>query len=329
MSKKQKWGTFVATLCVLSILCAPAIWYSRIPLCAVQTPAIENDTRSITCSGSVISSQVSCVSVSMPIYVGETYVTEGSTVVKGQKLFDVDKKKLLALAAAGTDDNLDILSEDDYLSALSILAGGSTDKSVVWNTLPDAIYATDNGTVGSFTAQPGSILAANSTICTINQGDAYQLRLTVPEDQLGKFSVGNEVYFSPVAYPDREYYGVVSNRQATVRRQLTTTGYKNVADVFVTVTANDEYLADGMSVSATVALPTKTNILTVPYSAVGQDDDGEFVWVIKGGRATRCGIITGTELEDSIEVLSGLSLQDEILTNASSIEGEGELIRTK
>lgn len=304
----------------------PAIWYARIPTCSVTTPTLQTEQRAINCTGSVIASAISKVSLGMPLFVKETYVSSGSVVEQGQKLFDVDREKILKLAAGGADDGFADLEGIDYTQVAGVMGSLGT-STLSMDALPASVYATDSGVIEDFSVENGSVIAANSTICTITSGSEHQLRLTVPEDQLGQFSVGCSVAFAPVAYAEREYYGKISNRAATVRRQLTTTGYKSVADIYVTVSDCDEFLADGMSVTACVSLPAQHNLLTVPYSAVEQDEKGEYVVVIQSGRAQKRYITTGVELDAAVEVTSGITLQDMIAENAASYRGEGELVR--
>lgn len=329
MQKTQKFWLTAALIFTLLAAAAPFLWSAALPVCKTVHPQLSNSDPALSCSGSIIGAQTSRVSLNVPLCVKEVCVANGSSVSKGQKLLEVDREKMLALAAVGNDDSFAELLGDNYAEALSVLAGASGDESVALQSLPAAVYATDDGTVGDLSAQAGGILAADSTVCTISQGSTHQLRLIVPEDQMGQFSVGDQVVFSPIAYPDREYYGEVNDRTATVRRQLTTTGYKSVADIYVTVAAADEFLADGMSVTATVKLPSKEGLLTVPYEAVAQDDAGEYVWKIQNGRASRQAIVTGTELDDRVEVTSGLSLQDSILLDASETIKEGQLVKAQ
>ena len=57
------------------------------------------------------------------------------------------------------------------------------------------------------------------------------------------------------------------------------------------------------------------------YKAVRQDKDGtEYVYVFRDGVAVRKDIVTGLELSDGIEVLSGLLPEDKVLMSQEEIE---------
>lgn len=304
---------------------APVFYSTSIPECEIIYPAKKDYAPTLQCSGMVIPSSASKVSLSTPLFVKQTYVRNGSYVTKGQKLFDVDREKMVALAASGADDGFAALENEDFGKLVSVL--GSMDQASLSDAIPEAVYATDNGTVVGFSAEDGAILAANSTVCSIAQGSVHQLRLTIPEDQLGRFSIGSKVVFSPVAYSDREYYGELNDLPANVRRQLTTTGYKSVADIYVSVAASDEYLTDGMSVTAKVILPQETGLSVLPYEAVLQDEEGEFVYTVANGHTQKRYVMTGKEFDDGIEICAGLQDSEGVIANPQTVKAAGELVR--
>lgn len=327
VTKKQKGSLAIVLLAAAIILCLPAAFSRSLPVCQVIRPSLQDYTRTVSCSGKVKAAQTSEISLSVPVCVGQVYVEEGNYVTCGQKLFDVDKEKMLQILAAGSNQTLDQLEEEQLEQLVSVL--GSMDFSAQQQAVPDAVYATQTGTLTSFDAQNGDILAASSSIGTIQIGSQLLLELTVPEDQLGNFYAGCSVVFSPVAYPDREYYASLTDQAAKLFRQLTTTGYKSVARLYASVEAFDEYLADGLTVTAKVTLPTQQGILAVPYSAVAQDENGEYVIKVSSGRAQKQYVTTGLELADTLQITQGVSITDYLLQNAADTKGEGEPIWVK
>ncbi|WP_102048526.1 efflux RND transporter periplasmic adaptor subunit [Pygmaiobacter massiliensis] len=323
--QKKKIYAFVTAAVMVAAAMAPVLYSTSIPECEIIYQSKKDYAPTLQCSGMVIPSSASKVSLSTPLFVKQTYVRNGSYVTKGQKLFDVDREKMVALAASGADDGFAALEGEDFGKLVSVL--GSMDQTTLSASVPEAVYATDNGTVVGFSAEDGAILAANSTVCSIAKGSTHQLRLTIPEDQLGRFAIGSKVVFSPVAYSDREYYGELNDLPANVRRQLTTTGYKSVADIYVTVDAADEYLTDGMSVTAKVLLPQETGLNILPYEAVSQDEEGEFVYTVENGHTQKRYIMTGREFDDGIEICAGLQDTEGVVANAQAVKASGELVR--
>ncbi|MEG0803948.1 MAG: hypothetical protein RSF90_03225 [Pygmaiobacter sp.] len=324
--RKKKLAALCAALILLAAAAAPVFYIAAIPVCDTAMPQSYSYQVKINCSGLVIPALASRVSLGVPLYIKQTYVQNGSQVSKGQKLFDVDQTKIAQIAQSGEDDNFSALEGTDYEKVVGALRA-LQDTKLSEELFPSSVYATDSGTISGFNLQDGTIVAANSTICSIKKGTLHQLRLTIPEDQLGFFTVGNFVIFSPIAYPDREYYGTINDTPANVRRQLTTTGYKNVADIYATVEQSDEYLTEGMSVTATVLSPSKKTLFIAPYESVGQDERGEYVYLAINGRAKKQYVTTGKELDHGLELKAGLSLSDRFVREEAKIKREGELMK--
>lgn len=315
-----------ASICLLAVaLCAaePALWLRSLPVCSVVLPGQEQFTRTIDCTGTVVSAELSVVSSEAPICVKKLYVQNGSAVKKGQKILDVDRERLLMLAAVAQSQNSASLDPQDAQAAIAAALAAQTSTAA----LPQALYAADDGIIEGLNVSAGGVLAAGAGVCSIVSGAAHRLRLIVPEDQLGQIPVGSGARFYPVAYSDREYYAVVENVPAVLRRQLTTTGYQSVADLWAAVDAGDDYLQDGMTVSATLTVSSPQELLTVPYEAIGQDARGEYVWTVARGRTVRTSVTTGVELECAVAVTAGLRSGVPVIADAQRISRAGQLVR--
>ena len=91
--------------------------------------------------------------------------------------------------------------------------------------------------------------------------------------------------------------------------------------------AGDDYLQDGMTVSATLTVSSPQELLTVPYEAIGQDARGEYVWTVARGRTVRTSVTTGVELECAVAVTAGLRPGVPVIADAQRISRAGQLVR--
>ena len=73
---------------------------------------------------------------------------------------------------------------------------------------------------------------------------------------------------------------------------------------------------------------TVDNVLTVPLSAIVMRDDQRTVYVIDDGLAVRRVLTTGYIGEDVVEVLGGITEEDEIITGGLNKVREGIQVRT-
>jgi multidrug efflux pump subunit AcrA (membrane-fusion protein) len=78
-------------------------------------------------------------------------------------------------------------------------------------------------------------------------------------------------------------------------------------------------LRSGYSARADIQTEQTRTIFTIPYSSILQDDSGEFVYVLSQNSAIRRNILTGIELSDGAEIISGLRVSDQIIANPQSL----------
>jgi len=100
----------------------------------------------------------------------------------------------------------------------------------------------------------------------------------------------------------------------------------NAALARVRVANAGRLLKVGMYAQGRIAVSERKGALTVPPSAVAKDDQGEAaVYVVAGGVARRTPVKLGLETADAVEVISGVSEGQPVLT--SSVHGLGEKAR--
>lgn len=82
-------------------------------------------------------------------------------------------------------------------------------------------------------------------------------------------------------------------------------------------------LKSGMTVDIRIKTYENANALVIPRSLIQRDHEKRYVWVDGGGIASRKYIETGEESGIDVEVISGLSAGDKIITQGASMLEEG------
>jgi HlyD family secretion protein len=95
--------------------------------------------------------------------------------------------------------------------------------------------------------------------------------------------------------------------------------HETVVEVTLKIDNPDGELRPGYTARADIKTDETKSIHIVPYSAILQDDVGEYVYVLFGNTALRRDILTGVELADGAQVLAGLREDDEIIATPESI----------
>lgn len=249
--------------------------------------------------------------------------TEGSHVRKGvmlAKINDIDlqaqlKKLQLQLKLANEKKNrlkglLNIqgISQQDYDESVGITQTTSADIDFVKAQIAKTeIYAPFDGTIGLKQISQGSFVTNSTVIATLQQTDRLKLDFTIPEKYASLISIGDPVKFS-VDNQKTQFNAKVFaiepkidqlTRNITVRAFFVNSGANVIPGSFAKVE-----LVAGKEISA----------LMIPTEAVIPELKGKKVFVCKNGKAVPVKIETGLRNDLKVEVTSGLTEGDTVIT---------------
>ncbi len=158
----------------------------------------------------------------------------------------------------------------------------------------------------------GGKLSPQSVFMTIVNPRPLQVRVDVPEKELYRVAKGVQGIVTPNGYPDLELAATVQNVSALPLG-------KGIFDgrVDVKLGGNAKAIVPGMGCKIALVAYNKKAAMTVPSSAVFEDDaDGkrDVVYVKRGDdKPEKRKIVIGQKAEKKWEVLRGLQENDEIL----------------
>ena len=281
---------FTAGISLIAVFFMVPYFYSR-NISDIEAVYLEKTEycQQLEFAGNIEAESYTPIKLSYPVFVKESYVLENSFVNKGQLMFVLDTEKMSEMIK-NTD-----------MSVYST-AGNNMDKSFVLN-LDKNVYATESGVVKELIAYDGSIVMADENFCIIEQSDNLVLKITLEQEKYTEVSVGDTVEFTPSIAPARKYTGTVLGKTAVVRKENSLTGSKTVVDVFASVDDADEYIISGADVTGRI-IKEKTEIFTLPYEYINQDEKGEYVTVYSEEKNRKVYIETGKELTETVEILT-------------------------
>lgn len=173
----------------------------------------------------------------------------------------------------------------------------------------DGIVLRKDGYVGEM-VEPGQILFR------VGVPKPLEVNAEVNEEDIPRVKVGQLVLFRTDAFPGRRIEGRV--REITPMGDPVAKTYRIRIDL-----PDDTPLRIGMSVEANVVAEEKANALLIPADAVRNNT----VYVVESGRAVRREIKAGIRGTRAIEVLSGLTESDRVVSPAVSTLRDGERVR--
>ncbi|MCZ6559374.1 MAG: efflux RND transporter periplasmic adaptor subunit [Gammaproteobacteria bacterium] len=174
------------------------------------------------------------------------------------------------------------------------------------------IKAPIDGIVADRYVKLGNTISADEPVFHVIDMDPLVGYLHVPEREFRKLKSGQPTMISVDAMPDESFSGVVARISPTVSPETGT--FK----VTVEVAASDGKLKPGMFGRFNIVYDKREQAMLVPRSAIIIGDLDTVVYVVEDGVAHRRQITTGYTSDDNIEILEGLTGDEDIVVVGQS-----------
>jgi len=279
---------------------------------SVAEVEMTNVSRFVNCKGKIEEGEKCDVYSEGPAVVDRVYVSVGDEVVRGTALFsvteltygvDIDAESVKREIA----DAIGIDSEW-FDSILADVDTANISATPAKNARRYTVKSPISGVVTKLEMQAGTVLSGAVSRLTVSDLTSIRVTASVGEAVSSEISIGQSVVFTGDAF-ENGFTGFVDEISPVVRTSLSLTGGTSTSvDIGFRVPVTPENVKPGSTVNAKIYTEIHENSLIVPYRAVCQDDDGrEYVFIFSGGTIEKRAVVTDIELEDSIEVIYGLS----------------------
>ena len=182
------------------------------------------------------------------------------------------------------------------------------------------IVAPFSGTIGLREVSPGAYLSPGDRVATLRITGRLRLEFTVPERYLGQVREGEPVRFTVPGQPDpfvATVYATEPNVDPATRAFTVRARVRNPGNV----------LRPGAFAEVELVLDEVEGALLIPTAAVTTGADSTTVWVLRGGAAVPRSVTTGVRTADRVQVTSGLSASDVVLTSGLNQVRPGQAVR--
>lgn len=170
------------------------------------------------------------------------------------------------------------------------------------------ILAPYNGIIGLRNVSLGAEVNTSTVVATIREVDRLKLDFSVPEKYSSQIKPGLKVKFT-IQSTDKVYDATV----AAIEHGIDP-GTRNLKVRALVVNKTTE-LMPGAFASVKLVLGENKNAMMIPTESVIPSEHDKSVIVVKAGKAQFVKITTGIREASMIEVVSGLSIGDTILTS--------------
>jgi membrane fusion protein, multidrug efflux system len=170
------------------------------------------------------------------------------------------------------------------------------------------IRAPFDGVVGLRYVSEGSFVNAATRIATLQRLDRLKVDFSVPEKYAGRVRVGSPISFS-VAGGESRFSGAIYAVDPRIDSATRTVLIRALCP------NPDGRLLPGAFANVGVTLAELSGALLVPAIAVVPGLHDKNVFVVKDGKAERRAVQTGTRMESTVHILSGLQTGDVVITS--------------
>lgn len=187
----------------------------------------------------------------------------------------------------------------------------------------DGTVSERNLDIGHF-VQPAAA-EKSKPLFTVVQTNVVRIFVNVPESDAALVDVGDAVTIRVPALDGKDFSGQVARRSSALDASTRTLRTE------IDVTNADSALTPGMYVHAMIKLEVRDAALSLPATAL-RDENGETTcYCVAGGKAVRRKVETGLSDGVSVEIVSGLKSEEVVIEkNAGSLaEGQEVTVETK
>ncbi len=264
-------------------------------------------------------------------------------LVRAQRLFDTGDvaRALLDQRRAQRDALLGQLDEARSNAAVAVKAINTAEAAVVSaraavstaqtqidqarKAIVDTVtYAPISGYISERTADLGEFIspsAPNAKIATIVRTAILRMKIDVPEQSIGKVSVGQSISLQTTAYPDRSFAGTVARISPSLNATART------LTVEAEVPNPDGLLKPGQFATVRITQSEPENAVMIPAAAVKTDGDTNKVFVVKDGAAREVLVQLGLLENELIQIKQGVAEGDAVVTSSLDALSDGVFVR--
>ncbi|HLC88091.1 MAG TPA: efflux RND transporter periplasmic adaptor subunit [Patescibacteria group bacterium] len=269
-------------------------------------------------------------------------VKPGDQVKKGQLIASLDTRDLQinlqqayntfiakeATAKRVEDDVKDHSSDESFTQketrkAAQIARDNAYDDiKAAQRALEDAyLYAPLSGVVTKADPNAGQIVGVTDLITQIVDETEFVFETEVDESDIGKIKLGQQASVTLNSYPDQTFRATVS--KITPDTETTDSG-ATIVIVKLALGKPEINFVSGINGQADIILEEVSNVLVIPVDALMDNDE---VYVKKGGTFEKIKPELGLRSDLEAEVKSGLSADDQVVTNPQEVKTNGNGFR--
>jgi membrane fusion protein (multidrug efflux system) len=213
------------------------------------------------------------------------------------------------------------VSQEEYDAALNALQSTQADMEFTRAQIGKTeIRALFDGVIGLKSVSEGSYVSPTVKIASMQQIDPIKIDFFIPEKYSGNVHKGQKLTFKIQGLKDHfegEIYAIEPKIDMATRTLQLRAKCAN----------HEGKILPGSFARIELILDEKANAILIPTEALVPVLKGYTVFVYKGGKAVTQAVETGTRTDAQIEIISGLQVQDTLITTGIMQLKSGSQVR--
>ena len=313
---------------------------SRRSVALVKTvrPIRETLSRTLTFNGDVLPFRQANIFSKVNGTLEQVYVDIGDYVKQGRLLATMDSTELVQQVSQtsatykNTRLNYDrakslveqnLIATQDFDNALAAMTVAQANYENAKTKLSYArITAPFSGIITRRFLDPGAVITLNNlTLFTLMDLDEVKVIVSVPERDVPSLQGVKIAKVIVDALPGKTFSGTVSRLSQAIDMATRTMPAE------VDVDNPSHILKPGMFATVTLRVDEHKNALALPLQTVLADESGRFVFTVDSNKAKKVYIKPGWEVNNRLEILSGLSGEEEVVESGQQQLRDGVQVK--
>jgi len=313
---------------------------ANVPLVQIEKPGRDTITYALTFTGDVVAIQQANIFSKVGGTIERVFVDMGTPVRAGHLLALIDTTELHQTyqQTAATYQNARLtynrtrgLFEQNLVSRQDLDNAEATMKVAAASFETAAIRlgygritAPFSGMITRRYLDPGAVITAStSTLFTLMDLETMKIIINVLEMDIPSITTGKSALVTVDAFPGRVFTGTVTRYSQAVDLATRTMA------VEIDIPNRDHLLKPGMFAKVKLILGKHPDAITVPTQAILKNNQGYFVFTVRGDTARSISVSLGIEQDARTEILSGLSGDQPIITTGQQFVRDGGPVNVK
>jgi len=272
--------------------------------------------------------------------VEKIFVSEGDYVRKGQMLAKLDQSSARSMLEAAeatlkqaqdaydrlkSIHNKGSLPEIQMVDIETKLQQAQSSYNLAKKNLDNCtLYAPADGVIGKKVAEAGEYFITGTSILTILDISSVKARFSVPENEISDISPDCKSEITVAALRNKKFNG------KKIEKSVVANSISHTYPAYIIISNPEKNLLPGMVCRVELTPSDKPEGIVVPIGIIQTTTEGKkFIWTEKEGLAKRTYVSTGMTRGKGVEILSGLSTGDRIVTQGYQKISEDEKITGK